>query len=157
MASGVLLVLRSERAIDAWSVMVFSLGCRVSSYTKGPIMYVSEARTKKTTMVKEFPTDGEMKVTLTRPFPARHVLLDVSSARATSNSCLLGSIFFARRPTPPTTRPSFLPQRRPFTPLFAYSFVPMHWDIIDSAYSAIFSVLIYRSAVGVRTVSLFEG
>lgn len=36
---------------------------------KGLIMYVPEAKTKKTTTVKEFPTDSQMKVTLTRWFP----------------------------------------------------------------------------------------
>lgn len=60
----------SERAKEAWSVMALSMGCHVNSHMKGLIMYVSEARTKKTTMVKEFPTDGEMKVTLTRSFPS---------------------------------------------------------------------------------------
>lgn len=50
--------------------MVFSMGCHVKSFVKGKIMYISEATTKKTTMVEEFPTDSEMKVTLTRSFPS---------------------------------------------------------------------------------------
>lgn len=61
---------RSERAKEAWGVMVLSMGCHVNSHMKGLIMYVSEAGTKKTTMVKEFPIDSEMKVTLTRSFPS---------------------------------------------------------------------------------------
>lgn len=135
-----LLVFSSERAKEVRSTIVFSMGCHVSSFMKRLIMYVSEAGTKKTTMVKGFPRDSEMKVTLTRPFPSWHVPLNVSSARVTSNSCLLGKYFFMQGPTPPITRPSFSPQRRPFTSLFAYSFFPVLWEIIDCAYSAIFYV-----------------
>lgn len=72
MVSCVLLypILEVNRAKEAWSVMVFSMGCHVNSYMKGLIMYVSEPGTKKTTMVKEFPIDSEMNVTLTRSFPS---------------------------------------------------------------------------------------
>lgn len=69
MVSGALLVLwAKERKKKARSLTVFSMCWHVSSYMKGLIVNVLEGRATRTTMVKKFQRENEMKVTLTRPF-----------------------------------------------------------------------------------------
>lgn len=89
--------------------MIFKMGFRVGFSFPWLIMYRSEVRT----MVRDFPEDGEIKVTLTRSSSSWHVQLNVSSPGVTSSSCLLS----LQRPSPPPTHLSFLSRRRVFTPL----------------------------------------
>lgn len=99
--------LSSERTEKVWSLAVFNMGWHVSSYMKGFLINVPEGRALKTTTVKEPPGDNEMNVTLSRPFLS-WCAAECLICQATSNSSLLGTVYFLQRPAPPTPHPTLM-------------------------------------------------